>query len=686
MRNLLLYLLFSLSFVPSAAQVIDTDKVMAIGRNALYYEDYVLSIQYFNQVIKAKPYLADPYYFRAVAKYLLEDFEGAEYDCTECVNRNPFVANAYYLRGDCRLNNGNYDGAIEDYNKSLGMIPDNKFVQINLGIAYIQKKQYAEAEKQLDVLVEKYPTYTPGLLTRGSLYLEQGDTIKALNDYNKAIAGDLFNSQGYSMRGLLYSHQKEYDKALADFDEAIKLEPFSLGNYINRGLVKYHKNDFRGAMADYDKVVDLDGANIIGRFNRGLLRAQVGDDNNAIADFDVVLKAEPNNHIAYYNRALLKVSTADYRGAIDDMNKVLAEYPDFYHGFYARSEIKSKMRDQQGAEKDFRYARNLEARITKEIMSGKGQKDDEDKTREKSDKSIDKFNLLMVADKTEEQKSKYKSSARGRVQDKQVNLELEPIFVATYYEKTSEVKSFVHFNNEINELNKKGVLFHKLKMTNAEGALTQNQIDMHFASIAEKSDAIENDKMNSILYFARGVDYMLVQDVANAISDMNKAVAVAPDFTLAYFNLGGLYAKQLTLKKNQGTNQTTFNGVTLPTPQGEPKEQPSKTAGDASMQKDIMEYGMAIGNYTKVIELSPDFVYAYYNRAGVRVMQSDYRSAILDYNEAIRRDPEFAEAYYNRGICRLHIADIDRGLADLRKAGELGIVSAYSIIKRMTKQ
>ena len=47
---------------------INTDQVMNIGRNALYFEDYILSIQYFNQVIKAKPYLADPYFYRAIVK------------------------------------------------------------------------------------------------------------------------------------------------------------------------------------------------------------------------------------------------------------------------------------------------------------------------------------------------------------------------------------------------------------------------------------------------------------------------------------------------------------------------------------------------------------------------------------------------------------------------------------------
>lgn len=59
-----------------ASAQINTDRVMAIGRNALYFEDYVLSIQYFNQVINAKPYLSDPYFYRGLAKINLDDFRG----------------------------------------------------------------------------------------------------------------------------------------------------------------------------------------------------------------------------------------------------------------------------------------------------------------------------------------------------------------------------------------------------------------------------------------------------------------------------------------------------------------------------------------------------------------------------------------------------------------------------------
>jgi tetratricopeptide (TPR) repeat protein len=85
-----------------------------------------------------------------------------------------------------------------------------------------------------------------------------------------------------------------------------------------------------------------------------------------------------------------------------------------------------------------------------------------------------------------------------------------------------------------------------------------------------------------------------------------------------------------------------------------------------------------------VIQQHPGFVYSYYNRGNIRCAQRDYRAAILDYNEAILRNPEFAEAYFNRGLARLSTGDTNRGIADLSKAGELGIMNAYSIIKRMT--
>ena len=88
MKKALVFILFSFLSLSINAQF-NTDRLMITGRSALYYEDYVLSIQYFNQVLNAKPYLYEPWYLRGVAKFYLDDYVGAETDVTHAIGLNP---------------------------------------------------------------------------------------------------------------------------------------------------------------------------------------------------------------------------------------------------------------------------------------------------------------------------------------------------------------------------------------------------------------------------------------------------------------------------------------------------------------------------------------------------------------------------------------------------------------------
>ena len=45
-----------------------------------------------------------------------------------------------------------------------------------------------------------------------------------------------------------------------------------------------------------------------------------------------------------------------------------------------------------------------------------------------------------------------------------------------------------------------------------------------------------------------------------------------------------------------------------------------------------------------------------------------------------------AEAYYNRGMALIFKGKKDQGIKDLSKAGELGIYTAYSVIKKYRNQ
>ncbi|MDR0547700.1 MAG: tetratricopeptide repeat protein [Dysgonamonadaceae bacterium] len=653
-----------LGITTTYAQV-NTNRVLTIGKNALYFEDYVLSIQYFNQVIKAKPYLAEPYFYRAIAKLSLDDYQGAESDFTLCIERNPFMVLAYQYRGAARQSLNNYKGAVEDYNKGLEFRPEDKQMLLNKAIAFLQEKKYDESIGVLNLLLKYQPRYTNGYLARGAVYSEKGDTVLAFSDYNKALELDKYYASAYAQRAMLFFQSEKYKEALSDFDQAIHLENKQVGYHINRGLVRYHLHDLRGAMADYDLVIKLDPANKIARFNRGLLRSQVGDVYGSLDDFNQVIAWEPDNYNAIYNRVLLHNEAGNYTEAIDDLNRVIDEYPNFVPAYYFRSELKRKLKKTKEADLDYWAAYDLEQKLNKlreqgKTVTGKGVFDspeladtenDSTSIRETSDKDINKFNRLVVYDKEEELQSKYKNEIRGRVQDRQIKADLEPQFAVTYYENLSEVdRSIARIDKTVSDYNRQGMLDLQLKIVNRESPLTDDQAAHHFQSIDRYSLILDRNPADAGAYFARAMDFMVLQDLSEAIDDFGRAIAQQPDFVLAYFNRAVVRYKQIEI-----------NG-----------------------SSENFDRELILRDYEAVIRLNPDFVYAYFNRANLRCLQKDYRAAVIDYNEAIKRNPDFAEAYFNRGLTRLYLGETNRGIEDLSKAGELGIVSAYGIIKKMT--
>lgn len=686
MKKTIIALFLLLASLAVPAQV-NTDRVMTIGKNALYFEDYVLAIQYFNQVISAKSYLADPYYYRAVAKFMLDDFKGAEEDASECLSRNPYYTAAYQLRGAALQNQEKYGEAAADYQRSLEFFPEDRITLVNMGIVNIELKQYDIAEKFFQALLRRFPDYTPGYLARSQMYVELGDTVKALADLDTAIVKDPYTSQSFGARAMLYFNRKEYKSALTDLDEAIRLDPYFEGYYINRGLVKYYLNDLRGAMADYDRVIEMDENNLIARFNRGLLRAQVADNNRAIEDFDKVIELDPENSIAYFNRAMLYNEIGNKIAALNDLDVVLEEYPDFFTGYYMRSQLKRELNDLRGAEKDYLLARSEEAKARKvatddpQLLEESKKNLESKDTREQTDRDIEKFNLLVVADKEETQKNKYQRQSRGRVQDINTPVKSEPIFVLTYYEKDLEVQRPVYYSRTLVKANEELALSWILRVTNHEAPLNELQVRTHFRSIDKYSGKIEGQPEKASLYFGRGMDFMLVQDYENALQDMDKAIGLDSTLLVAHFARAIIRTKQVEYDRLQGdpARSGLQNVPELSKPSG---NVPGKTVLPEISTRSI-EYDEILREYDKIIQLDPQFIYAYYNRAEIYNIEKDYRAAIADYSAAIELEPQFAEAYFNRGIARLSIGETRDGLDDLRKAGELGIVQSYSIIKRM---
>lgn len=683
MKRFLFIIAALLPFFGMRAQV-NTDQVMRIGCNVLYFEDYVLSIQYFNQVIQAKPYLAQPYFYRAIAKLNLDDYRGAEADASIAIDHNPFLTDAYEVRGVARQNQGKTREAIADYEKALSMLPENRQILFNKALAEEEIKEYDASLSSFAVLLKAHPGFANGYVGRAKTYLAKGDTISAKENLDKALSLNKNLTNAYLIRAdIAINSDGDYAAALSDMDEAIKLQPKYAGFFINRAFLRYKLDDYFGAMADYDYAIELDPMNGVAHFNRGLLRSEVHDVNNAIDDFTRVLSLSPDDYRALYNRALLYNEIHEYKHALEDLNRVIAAYPDFAGAYCLRSEIYHASGDLRKAEADYKKSTAL-ARTPVPVSAMKGDiaastgvsdggasgssADDQEATESQEAVAARFTSLLTIQNNTDLEQEFNNSSIRGKVQDRNVTVEAEPMFTMSYYTSPTELKENGYFIKEVDDLNTTRMLRFLLMVTNHEPQLSDEaEIKKHFESIEYYNSLLSTRTARAVDYFGRAMDFMTIRNYKAAIADLDKAVALTPDFTLGYMLRGIARYRQMEVDR----------AAVVPDP----------TAADMQFAANNAKMSMSeiLADFDKVIELSPRMAFAYYNKGNLYLSANDYTSALSAYNRAIELKPDLGEAYYNRGYVYFRLGNKDAGSADLSKAGELGILPSYNLLKRMSR-
>jgi|GEM_PF-752177 len=94
------------------------------------------------------------------------------------------------------------------------------------------------------------------------------------------------------------------------------------------------------------------------------------------------------------------------------------------------------------------------------------------------------------------------------------------------------------------------------------------------------------------------------------------------------------------------------------------------------------EFGKAITDYNKSIELNPNHADAYSERGDFYYEAGEYDKAAIDYDKAIKLDPNGANAYYNRGCAYSEMGEYEKAIADYNKAIELDPNDAYTYYSR----
>jgi len=93
----------------------------------------------------------------------------------------------------------------------------------------------------------------------------------------------------------------------------------------------------------------------------------------------------------------------------------------------------------------------------------------------------------------------------------------------------------------------------------------------------------------------------------------------------------------------------------------------------------------AMPDFDKAIELNPENLNAIFYRANAKYGLKDYQGAMSDMNILIKMKPEVPSSYAFIGLCKINLGNQKEGCADIRKAKEMGLQEADTLLYQYCK-
>ncbi|MDD5561148.1 MAG: tetratricopeptide repeat protein [Candidatus Omnitrophica bacterium] len=180
--------------------------------------------------------------------------------------------------------------------------------------------------------------------------------------------------------------------------------------------------------------------------------------------------------------------------------------------------------------------------------------------------------------------------------------------------------------------------------------------------IACYDKAIAINPAYSDAYYNRGNAYYDKGDLVQAVSDYSKAIEINPAYSKAYYRRGVFYHS----KGNLVLAISDYNKAIEINP-----AYPDAYYNRGNAYYDKGDLVQAVSDYSKAMEISPKDAKAYKGRGIAHYKKGELELSISDYNKALEINPNDAEAYSSRGIAYYKKGKFDLSISDYNKAIEI---------------
>lgn len=278
----------------------------------------------------------------------------------------PKMAEAHAGLGAALAATGQLDAAIDEDTRALALAPEKSAarmnVQMNLGLTYYKKKDFAHAREQFEAIHAEFPTDLEAAVKLGYVYIELDREAEAAElltplerghesnmDLEYALAFSLIQSgnvkeglprmekvarvthsaSAWVIAGSTHLHRGEMPAARIDLDEAMKLDAKIPGLATMAGQARYAMLDMNASALAFQAALREDPRDFNANLDLGAIRLKERDVADARPLLELALELQPTSPLARLEVAKLNEATGRYAEAAKGLEALVKDEPNW---------------------------------------------------------------------------------------------------------------------------------------------------------------------------------------------------------------------------------------------------------------------------------------------------------------------------------------------------------------------
>lgn len=603
-----------------------------LATSYLKKKDYSNAILFYSEALKINPDYSLAYYWRGHTYNTVGDYESAIKDMNEALARNPKDAGIYVTLGDTYFNQKLYLKAIQTYEKIMTF--DKNCGTCYYGRARARQDSGMLKEALADYMIfrEREPQNANAHNGVGIAYDQMGDTVKAIQNYSKAIQLDTMCYYAYWNRGLIYVAQQKYNEALEDYEKAARRDIGDAKFYDDYGLCLYYTGFKEQALVNFNRSLELNDNRLITLYHRAFIYQELQREPDAVNDYKTIVGLDSTYSDAWAELGRIRLNHGEYADCAAAYDRAISSWSSCANCYFGRAYANQELGFYNKALEDY----ETYLRLVPDYPGAYNNMGSVYLALKDTAKALSNYNKAIELNSND--LTTYTNRAiiyRGKGNYKAAE---EDYFSAIRID-SSEASTYAYLGmNYSNQKNYRKAIYWCEKAV----SISPRDPVLYYNLATVKRDSNSNYQVKNDLEKLR----VLLQD--------------DPD---RYKTLGMLYSQ---LKDHKNALQNYDSAIALN------KADASLYSDRATVWVDLKNNQAALKDLNSAIAL--DTTYAgYFNERGlIYSLLKDYKNAIKDLNTSIRMNPGNSYTNNNLANCHFALGQKDKACEYWNKALEMG--------------